>query len=484
MAGVKITGVQLTIFLACLIWVIHLMFPPGSSGSKHDAIQFAAFRTPADLTPEPAGDQSTTVKDSVAPEQKKPEPEPAALAHAPVSKPKKKSNYLVLRIFGDENVIELKKDLIVYGNNHFPLFLRKFYIRVVEKTYLYPVIILFILLILIFILNILIVILLLYYTNQQKNRNERQFRIYSNMYEMALRSYVFGEINWERALVKLKRIKKPANRKILTTVLFNFQDNLRGEMDYLIPEIFVKLGLHTDAREKAKSSSYYHQVMGIRELTNLYPEGAKALVRMHINDPNDLVRAEAQVSYIRLNPDKPFDFFRTLTTPFTRWTQLSAFYLFRLHQLPVPAFVDYLDSDHPNVRNFSLWMIIYFQQIEHASEIYRMLESPMELTRFLAVKAINDLRLFDGKELIKTIYPEETGKTRLEIIKTIRTIGNSDDFDFLESIIRTGTVSEKTEACRSMYFVNNEGRDRLLCLKQQPDPDLGPYIAHVTEPRN
>ena len=395
-----------------------------------------------------------------------------------------KNTNFIFRFLGTNNVYEFKNDLIVYGNKHFPLYFRKFYIRIIEKTYSYPIIALFILLIFFFIFNVILILLILYFTNYYKNKRDRYIRIYRNLYEEVLRSYLFDEIDWKKTTLKLKKIRRPLNRKILTSVLFNFQDNLRGEMDNRIPEIFVKLELNKDARNKAKSSFYYNQIEGMRELTNLYPQGAFAVVKHFINAPNDLVRADAQTSYIRLHPDKPFDFFKTLTSPFTRWTQITAFYLFRLHELQVPSFVDYLHSEQTNVRNFCLRMIIYFQQLENATEIFKLLKSPVETTRFLCIKAINELWLFDGKELIKNIYPEETEKNKLEIIKALKNIGNADDFDFLESIIFSGFVTLKIEACRSLYFMNDESRERLIQLRQNAELEIDKYIDHITDSRN
>jgi len=401
-----------------------------------------------------------------------------------IKKPGRKSNKLFLLIFGKKNVIELQKNLIAYGDNHLPSFFRKFYIRIIETTYTYPIILLFIFLIFALIINLILVLLVLNYTNKWKNRKDRYLRIYGNLYEGVLRLYLFGEINWEETFVKLKRNKKPFNRKILTSVILNFQENLRGGMDNQMPEIFVKLGLNKDALKSTKSSFYYNKVQGIRELTNLFPKGAEEIIQKYINSHNDLVRAEAQASYIRLHPEKPFDFLRRLTSPFTRWTQLSAFYLFRLHQLTVPSFIDYLDSANSNVRNFCLRMISFFQQLENASEIIKMLDSQMELTRFLSIRAINDLRLFDGKKLMKNRYPDETEKNRMEIIKALKNIGNAEDFDFLETIFKSGSITAKTEACRSLYFMNAEGRERLMLLNQNADLKVEQYLAHVTDPRN
>ena len=108
----------------------------------------------------------------------------------------------------------------------------------------------------------------------------------------------------------------------------------------------------------------------------------------------------------------------------------------------------------------------------------------MEQTRFLAYKAINDLRLYDSSELLKSKYEKETLKNKIEIIKALKNIGTKEDFDFLEEIMKTGTMSLKTEACRSMYDMGSESREKLKQLDNDEVPEIELLIAHVTDPRN
>jgi hypothetical protein len=401
-----------------------------------------------------------------------------------IRRPQNKVNRVVLWVLGDNNVSEFKTRMINFGNNNLPLFLRKQYIHLVDRTYTFPIIILFLVLIIVLIMNITLVLLVMYFTNKRKNHKERYISIYRNSYEEVLSLYLFGEIEWDQAQLKLKKLKKPLNRKILTDVLLIFKENLRGEMDSQIPQIFMKLGLEKDSLKLTKSFFYHNRIEGLKALTNLNPESAKEIIPNYLNDSHFLVRTEAQIAYVRLYPEKPFEFLKNLTSPFPRWTQLSSFYIFRLHQVPIPAFVDYLDSGIPTIRNFSLRMIIFFQQLENASAIYKLLESPLEMTRFLSIRAVNDLRLYEGKQIIKNMYQSETGNNKLEIIKAFKNIGNEDDFVFLESIIHSESISLKTEACRSLYYVNNEGRERLNFLNQNSDLKIDQFLAHVTDPRN
>lgn len=393
-------------------------------------------------------------------------------------------NYLFHSIFNKNKILPVRNSLIDYGNDHLPIQLRGLYITVIEKSFQFPIIFVFVVFILFFILNILFVLLVINYTIRIKNYKRRYISIYTKIYEQTLLSYIFGEINWERTVVKLKSKDRKVNRKILISILLNFQENLRGEVDKFIPEIYSKLNLQKDSLKLISSYFYYKKVQGIRELTNLYPPAAIGIVSELINDSNDNVRAEAQTAFIRLNPDNPFKFFRNLTKPFARWTQLSAFNLIRINQLPIPSFADFLNSKNTDIQCFSLRMIIYFQQLENVSEILKMLENKDDHIRFLSYKAINDLRLFDGKELIKSKFSNETDKNKLEIIEALKNIGDLGDFDFLTNVIEYEPVSFKIEACRSMYFMNNEGRERLLKLKNESVPEIELYIAHVTDQRN
>lgn len=113
-----------------------------------------------------------------------------------------------------------------------------------------------------------------------------------------------------------------------------------------------------------------------------------------------------------------------------------------------------------------------------------MVESEIEMTRFLSYVAINNLRIYEGKELIKNKYWKETGKNKLEIIKAFRNIGIEDDFEFLEEVILSEPVALKTEACRSLFFMNQNGKEKLDNMKNNSGLDIEQLIAHVTDQRN
>lgn len=401
------------------------------------------------------------------------------------TKKEKHGKHSILSVFfTDEKIDALKNKLIKLGENHLPRKIRPTYINAIRKAFDYSVFLVMGALIIFFILNIAFVLVTLNITVKKKNQKEKFERIYARMYEGVIMDYIFGNIPWETTLIKLKHINKRQNRRILISVLMNFKANFKGELEHFIPDIYMRLNLQQDSLRLAHSKHGYKKVMGIMELTHLHPEGARGMIDKLINDPHDYVRTEAQIAYVRLNSENPFGFFTKQERPFAKWAQLSVFHLIRINQLPVPSFAKFLSFNHINIRNFSLMMITFFQQLENVSEVIKMVECEIEETRFLAYKAINDLRLYDSRELIKQKFEKETTKNKLEILRAFRNIGDQDDFVFLEEVMKTGSISMKLEACRSIYYMGQESRERIIQQKNEEIPELELLLAHVMDPRN
>lgn len=383
-----------------------------------------------------------------------------------------------------EKTDRLKHDLIAYGNRQLPTNLHSVYNQVINKAFENLAVLSLMGLTLAFIFSIILILLILRYSNKKKNYTERYELLYKKMYEDAVLEHILGLIDWPVFITKLKLHKMRKNRKILIAVLMHFKANFKGEFERVVPEIYLKLNLQKDSLKLARSYRNYKKVKGIAELTDLYPEGAKEIITKLINHKNDAVRAEAQIAYVRLHPENPFHFFNQLEKPFVKWSQLSAFHIIRHNQIPAPSFSKFLANDHFNIRNFSLMMITFFQQLENIDEIIKLLDCTDAETRFLVYKAICELRVYSSRDLIKSRYDQETAKNKHEIVRAFQNIGDENDFDFLENIMKNESVSLKLEACRSLHAMSLAGQTRITTLKNNQIPQIELLLAHVTDPRN
>lgn len=367
---------------------------------------------------------------------------------------------------------------------HFPKPLNEFYILVIEKAFRFPVVFFFLFIIIALAVNVLLVIGILFLTNKIMNYRDRRAKELRLTYEKILTDLMLQVIDTKQAISILSKRRYRKNYNLLIEVLMDFQKSFRGDSDRQIIELYQEMDLGRISYNKTFAISFYQQVKGIRELTNMHPYHATEIIASHLNDPNDIVRTEAQICYPHVNKEAPFDFLDILEKPFSQWAQLNIYYFIKIHEMAVPSFDKWLKSNHPNVVRFCILMIALFQQQENSSEVIRLLHDPREEIRRQAIKTCGVLQLFESKEALKEIFQTETHTNQLEITITFQHIGDETDIPFLEAIVRSEKVSLRLEACHTLYNLSENGRNHLEDLNQSMNFVLSPYIAHIKDPRN
>lgn len=274
------------------------------------------------------------------------------------------------------------------------------------------------------------------------------------------------------------------HRNLLIDVMMDFQKSFRGDSDRQIIELYQRMNLSKISYNKIFSMSFYEQVKGLRELTNMKHHQATEMIVSKLNDPIDIVRTEAQICYPVANPESPFDFLGILEMPFSKWAQLNIFYIIKIHEMPVPSFDKWINSTNPNVVNYCILMIDLFQQQENSQHIIRLLNAQDETTRNMAICACGNLHLFDCKDFLKNNFQSESLKNQIEITRMFNIIGDETDVPFIEDIIRSEIIALRLESVRTLYNLGEGGRAHLIALNQVMNLRLSPYISHIQDLRN
>lgn len=393
-------------------------------------------------------------------------------------------NNFITRSFFKQFATENLRNTLVRWGADLPKPLDGFYLLVIDTSFSYPIIFLIFALILGLISNVLFVIGILFLSNRIMNYRARKIKHLRSIFEKIVTDLMLQVIDLDEAVRFLSKPKLKKHRNLLIEVLMDFQKSFRGDSDRQIIELYQELDLVRASYQKTLALSFYQKVLGIRELANMHPHYATEMIEARINDPNDIVRTEAQIAYPHVNLEAPFDFLSILKTPFSRWAQLNIYYFIKIHEMPVPSFDKWLNSDHQNVVNFSILMIALFQQQENAPEILHLLHSPYEATRCEAIRACGELHILECRQELKDRFQEESLRNRIEILKVFNKIGDAGDFQFLESVLKTDEISLRLEACRTMVEIGSEGINRLSYADEAMNFALTPYIAHVRDPRN
>lgn len=394
------------------------------------------------------------------------------------------NNYFTRHYFTTYTNKGFRKTLIDKGNERLPKPLAGLYTRIIDKAFRFPFVVFFLAVIILLIINVLTVIVILFVTNLIMNiRASRRVKL-RDIYEKILTDLMLQVIDTKEAIDQLSKIKIKNNNNLLIEVMMDFQKSFRGDSDRQLSDLYEEKKLGKISYDKTFSASFYKQVMGLRELANMHPDQATEMIASRLNESNDIVRTEAQICYPYVNTNNPFEFLDILEKPFSRWAQLNIYYYIKIHELPVPSFDKWLKSDNINVVNFCILMIALFQQRENSGAIIQLLEDPNESTRCEAIKACSELDLFESKPVMKKSFPNETIKNQLEILKSLKNIGDDTDLPFLEEILQSQEKSLRLETCRTIYQISDASKKHLEELNQSMNFELTLYIAHIKDSRN
>ena len=393
------------------------------------------------------------------------------------------NNFITTRFLSGYKNKNLKAALIGW-NAYLPKPIDEYYTLIVERAFRFPIVFFFLAVIFALAVNVIIVIAILFITNRVMNyrkKENKRLRIY---FERVVTDLMLQVNDTQETISRLSHPYLAENYNLLIEILMDFQKSFRGDSDRLILELYQSMDLGRLSYNKTFAISFYEQVKGIRELANMHPYHAIEMIASRLNDPNDIVRTEAQICYPHVNRESPFDFMNILEKPFSKWAQLNIYYFIKIHEMPVPSFDRWLTSSHPSVVNFSILMIALFQQQENSPQVVMMLQSLNETTRNQAIKACGELRIMESKVTLKSIFEAETAANRLEITKAFLPIGDETDISFLKEIVKYESIPLRLEACRTLYNLNEAGQASLEELNVMMNFELTPYIAHIKDHRN
>ncbi|MCK9641303.1 MAG: hypothetical protein M0R39_15470 [Prolixibacteraceae bacterium] len=381
------------------------------------------------------------------------------------------------------NAQNVKSELIGLSR-FFPKPLSGLFQNIVEKSFRFPIVFVFLALILALAGNVLLVIAILFITNMVMNFRAKRYRVVRDFFEKTLTDLMLQVTDKKETMRLLTKYDRKRHVNMLIDVMMDFQKSFRGDSDRQIMEIYERMNLSKISYNKTYSMSFYEQVKGLRELTNMNHHQATEMIMAKLNDQIDIVRTEAQICYPYANPESPFEFLSFLERPFSRWAQLNIYYLIKIHEMPVPSFDKWINSPNPNVVNFCILMIDLFQQQENSQHIINLLTDSNETTRNMAISTCGDLHLFDSKYVMKNNFQSETHRNQIEIIKAFNLIGDETDISFIATTIESESIALRLEAIRTLYNMGEGGRERLTSLNLFMNLALSPYISHIQDIRN
>ena len=334
----------------------------------------------------------------------------------------------------------------------------------------------------------LITLLIIILLNRGRMQREQKLKEYlKEEYQQKLMDYLFEEDKLDQAFMDLERIaSNKFNRQILIDQMIDLSINLKGEIKEVIKKLYLLLGLMKDSLEKAYSRKWHENVKGFRELAFMGIREANERIIESLNSNNEILRMEAQIAMVSLSDDNPYHFLHLMEKPLAIWEQITLHELLIQHNLKVPAFKQWFESENISVLIFALEMVSWFKQKGAGSAIIRLFEHENDEVRRTAYKVCGEIRLKSSLPAMKKIYEGESNRNKLEILNAFARVPEERHLSFLKSVLdMEEDVQLQILATKAMENTDEPGISMLIKLMKSKSEykNYQIIIRHVLDGR-
>ena len=302
-----------------------------------------------------------------------------------------------------------------------------------------------------------------------------------------LTAYIFDEDIVPEATEAFakKYAKRGVLRQILIENIVSLHKNLLGESADKLRYLYRKLGLQQYSKRKLYSSSWHRVAKGISELADMGMQENSPLIQNFVNHPHPILRSEAQVALLKLEPEAPFSFLNDLKEPLLDWQQLQlARAAYKSQFLKIPKFEAWLGSKEESIVIFCLRMIAIYGQRRASDAILELLQHPSAKVREEAVVALRHLETYDAVPMLTSMFANEPTDVQLEILKTLPAISNQVSIPFYEQVLGLDNRSLQLAAAKAMCQSGQEGKARMEAIKNDPEHTLRQLAASALSHRS
>jgi HEAT repeat protein len=374
-------------------------------------------------------------------------------------------------------------DVQAAGNRYTGIFARIF--DVFEKS---PTLVLILYIVIVYSIITLIVLTVFILLNRSRMQKEQILRQELNeQYQQLLIDYLFDEEQRKEIFRQILRIaSNNFRRQILINQIIELSVNMQGKVRDDLRNLYLDVGLKKDSLRKAYSKKWHENVKGFRELAYMNIRSANDRIIECLNAHNQILRMEAQIALVRLSDENPYTFLNFLEKPLAKWEQITIHELLMQHNLNVPDFSEWFDSENLSIVKFSLQMVAWFGQKEAIGGVIRLLSHPDEEVRMHAIRTCGKLGENEALPHLAQMYDRESYKIRMELLKAFAQVPDEQYLEFLNGVLdKEEDVQLQILATKAMEKLDEPGIARLIKLmkKKSEYRNYQIIIRHVLDGR-
>jgi len=263
---------------------------------------------------------------------------------------------------------------------------------------------------------------------------------YQHKYESELLSYLFeesdeGELsNSQNEFIKTIQSKcdNKFKRKIIVETLLKLKNEVSGEIEIAIQNLYLKSNLKEHAYQQLKSKNWCIVANGIKELAQFKVKEAYPEVKKLIKYPKKEVRKEVELYLVSLFHFEGLDFLNNLKINLSEWDQIELLEeLKNFDNQEIPDITLWLNSKNDSVVSFSLKLAKIYNKYETVETLLELLNHKNQKIRIQVIDVLTHLQVLDAKEILKNNFKKSSEEEQIAIFKMLENIYEPNDEAFI-----------------------------------------------------
>ncbi len=244
---------------------------------------------------------------------------------------------------------------------------------------------------------------------------------------------------------KLIRFRKsiPFSKKWCKIILINemirLKKNVKGDKTIIISLLYKSLKLNDYSSKLIHDVRPYKKCIGFYHFKMMKYVKGKDQILPYLNSSNDLIRSNANISYIALI-DLSKDEIANIPGRVSKLNQIKIMDIFFEIKKEYPKSLDFLlQSDKSSLIELGLKIITYFNNRNESERIIHLLNYPVESVRTEALTAISKLFLKEAEEPILKKINIYSKKAQIKCFWCLAEIGSQITTKYIKDNIDTIT---------------------------------------------
>lgn len=312
------------------------------------------------------------------------------------------------------------------------------------------------------VLFVILIIFSLLYSRYAADKNEHNLEVIENDMNSFLTDLIFSDYTSLEMKEKISEFKKQYKlnsnlKKYILNKIIHIKENLNETNEHTILLIYKYFGFDEISNRLINSSSWYSKSQALYQYQNIGYKIKTGYVKKLLDSKNSSLRSNAIIALISLSDEK-FDVLDNYKYNISKADEVKILDIIYRKKSTVPKNINnWLQSKNDSIVIIAIKLIVRFRYKHDISleQIAYLLTSENYKVRKEAIAAVRELVMFEANDILMQHFKTETNlRNKISIIKTLNTIGTTENITFLSILLKKEENLELDLKLEIVNFIN------------------------------